>query len=121
MHSTTRKAAAMACCLLLAGVLAAPCRPAEQADAAAGRNDRPAPALRQLADPELKALYRECSAAALQGSLGAKGIALCSVGYEILLRRIFSGDFFALLAWSRSEAAAEPAATEEGVRPIKRR
>lgn len=60
-------------------------------------------ALHELSERDLKARYLQCSQAALQGQLGSQEIALCSLGYEVLLRRVFGGDYLALFAWSRSE------------------
>lgn len=60
----------------------------------------------QLADADLKAFYLRCSRAAMRGMLGSGETALCSVGYETLLKRTFAGDFTALLAWRRSQHRA---------------
>ena len=57
--------------------------------------------LEGLSDSGLKAFYLHCSRAAAKRSLGSGGIAVCSIGYELLLRRTFGGDFNALLAWWR--------------------
>lgn len=59
-------------------------------------------ALNELSEQDLKARYVQCSNAALQGLLGSQEIALCSLGYEALLRRVFRGDYLALFAWSKS-------------------
>jgi hypothetical protein len=64
---------------------------------------RVATRLRALPDDQLKAFYLRCSGAALRGELGAGEIATCSLGYHTLLARTFSGDFHALLAWSRQQ------------------
>lgn len=56
--------------------------------------------LEGLSDANLKLFYLHCSRAAKR-SLGTGGVAVCSVGYELLLQRTFGGDFNALLAWSR--------------------
>jgi hypothetical protein len=55
----------------------------------------------QLPEHCLKTMYLYCSSAP-QTSLGRGLIMACSVGYEALLRRVFDGDFGALLAWRRS-------------------
>lgn len=81
--------------------------------AAAGADDVHAAALRQLSDEGLKTYYLQCSDSALQSALGASEIALCSVGYELLLQRVFGGDFFALLTWSRSQADADARDTKD--------
>jgi hypothetical protein len=56
-----------------------------------------------LSEREAKEFYLECSRAAMLGQLGTGETAVCSVSYEVLLRRHFGGDFHALLAWSRSQ------------------
>lgn len=57
--------------------------------------------LEKLSESDLKKFYVRCSHAALRGRMGSGEIALCSTGYEILLKRVFRGDFRALLEWSR--------------------
>ena len=64
-------------------------------------------ALYRLPEQDLKAFYLQCNRAATQTSLGSGDIALCSIGYEILLERTFGGDFSALLAWSRNQPDEE--------------
>lgn len=66
----------------------------------------------QLADSDLKAFYLRCTRAALRGVLASGEAALCSVGYETLLRRTFEGDFHALLEWRRAQHAARVAPRE---------
>ena len=62
--------------------------------------------IQQLADTDLKEFYLRCNRAALRGGLGSGEAALCSVGYETLLKRTFEGDFRALLDWRRAQHAA---------------
>ena len=62
--------------------------------------------LKTLSDGQLKAFYLGCSDAATARQLGSGEIALCSIGYEMLLQRSFGGDFMALLAWSRRHDGA---------------
>lgn len=62
--------------------------------------------LEQASHDRLKATYVDGSNAAAQHLLGAGEVAACSIVYEILKRRVFGGDFAALLAWSRSQRAA---------------
>ena len=57
--------------------------------------------LHALPAPSLKTVYVRCSREASQYALGFGGAAFCSIVYETLLRRVFGGDFHALLAWSR--------------------
>lgn len=61
--------------------------------------------IQQLADTDLKEFYLRCNRAALRGGLGSGEAALCSVGYETLLKRTFQGDFGALLDWRRAQHA----------------
>lgn len=49
----------------------------------------------------LKAFFLHCSRVAEQRVLPLAEAAVCSVGYEVLLKREFGGDFDALLAWWR--------------------
>jgi hypothetical protein len=79
---------------------------AQDSRRAPGGTDR---IIRQMSDPDLKAFYVRCSQGALQKALSGSDIQLCSVGYEALLTRTFKGDFSALLAWSRAQAAIAPA------------
>jgi hypothetical protein len=72
--------------------------------------------LATISEQDLKSFYMQCDRAAAQGSLGGD-VALCSVAYELLLKRVFDGDFFALLAWWRSEARAETASVSLGNSP----
>jgi len=57
--------------------------------------------IEQLSEPDLKEFYLNCSRAATRQRLTGGEIAICSVGYERLLRSTFRGDFFALLEWRR--------------------
>lgn len=65
--------------------------------------------IQQLADTDLKEFYLRCNRAALRGGLGSGEAALCSVGYETLLKRTFEGDFRALLDWRRAHQGARMA------------
>jgi hypothetical protein len=70
--------------------------------------------IRQLSEPDLKALYLWCSRAVLQGKLSGTHIPLCSIGYDTLLTRTFGSDFGALLAWSKSQTEGEVAHVRDG-------
>lgn len=61
----------------------------------------------QLPDRCLKTLFSDCSSAARQTMLDGSTAAVCSIGYEALLRRSFGGDFEGLLAWWRAEGRLE--------------
>lgn len=69
------------------------------------RQDRIKSRLERLSDSDLKSFYLECSRTG-RGSLGMGGVAVCSVGYELLLQRTFEGDFYALLDWSKRQRGA---------------
>ena len=56
--------------------------------------------LEQASDADLKLFYLRCSRSD-RFALGMGGVAVCSIGYELLLQRTFAGDFYALLDWSR--------------------
>lgn len=58
-----------------------------------------------LPEPELKGVYLHCSRESTQRIMGYGEIALCSIVYETVLKRIFAGDFDALLAWSKAASA----------------
>jgi hypothetical protein len=57
----------------------------------------------QLPLPCLKAIFVQCSDAASEQVLDFGSAAACSIGYEALLKRGFSGDFQSLLAWWRTQ------------------
>jgi hypothetical protein len=67
--------------------------------------------IRQLPEPDLKALYLWCSRAVLEGRLSGMHIPLCSVAYDTLLTRTFGSDFGALLAWSKGQEVDSKAAS----------
>lgn len=66
---------------------------------------------------ELKSVYTDCSQEAETRMLGAGEAATCSIVYETLKRRVFGGDFAALLAWSRAQRAAQPVAKAPWAKP----
>lgn len=90
-------------CLWATGVATLPDANADEADRAIDCEGRFVAALRRLPATELKAYYLQCSRAATQRVLDSQQIALCSIGYEILLQKVFGGDFAALLAWSKTQ------------------
>jgi len=106
--------------LLAVVVLAAPPVQADAADRAFGRERGHVAALHELPEEALKAHYLNCSRAALKGSLGSHEIMLCSLGYEILLKRAFNGDFLALLAWSKVQSDETTQPNLPVVEPIAR-
>jgi hypothetical protein len=64
--------------------------------------------LHAMSADDVKALYVECSSEATQRRLGSGEVAVCSVVYDVLLKRHFDGSFEALLAWSRGAADKAP-------------
>lgn len=61
----------------------------------------------RLPDHCLKTLVMECSTVANQQLLDMGSAATCSMGYEVLLRRGFGGDFQAMLAWWRTQQGSQ--------------
>jgi hypothetical protein len=51
----------------------------------------------------LHAIFTACTAAANQTLLDLSSAAVCSFGYEALLRQGFGGDFRQLMAWWRAQ------------------
>ncbi len=64
--------------------------------------------IEQMTEAELKAFYLRCTREAVGGRLNRGHIALCSVGYERLLKSTFQGNFVALLEWRRGLQRGEP-------------
>jgi hypothetical protein len=62
-------------------------------------------ALETLPDACLKTLTMRCSDSAARDFMDLGNAAMCSMGYEALLRKSFAGDFHAFLEWWRSERA----------------
>jgi hypothetical protein len=58
---------------------------------------------------QLKAVWLTCDAQASQALIGPADAAVCSITHEQLLRQAFGGDFNRLLAWWRSQRAANSA------------
>lgn len=104
MNSPSHIRSSLATVVVSIGVLSAPWvhaqAPGHALDIVAGES-RFVAQLERLPELDLKSFYLRCSRAASQSLLGSGEAALCSLGYEILLKRTFGGDFFALLAWSR--------------------
>lgn len=65
-----------------------------------------------FSEPEAKRFYLGCSGAAIRQHLDRAGVAACSIGYDVLLRHHFGGDFDALLAWSRRQRHDELASAD---------
>jgi hypothetical protein len=74
----------------------------------------PFDAIEQLSEAQLKEFYVRCARDSVRGRLGHGEIALCSIGYERLLKGPFRGDFRAFLEWRRSltRSSLEAPATE---------
>lgn len=60
----------------------------------------------QLPAQCLKVLFMRCSEEAGSHVLDLSSAAVCSIGYEAMLRTIFAGDFQALMAWWRIQRDA---------------
>jgi hypothetical protein len=118
MNSSTRVLTGLANCLFTVGVLTTPGIQAREPGPALDYDSRLVAALRELPEKNLKALYLQCARASTQGSIGSNDIALCSIGYEILLKRTFGGDFFALLAWWRSQPKEDTETALHSVKPV---
>lgn len=57
----------------------------------------------RLPRPCLTAIFDACTVAAGRSLLDPGSAAICSFGYEALLKQGFGGDFGALMAWWRSQ------------------
>lgn len=114
MTSTGHPGAGLCALLLAIAALSATVVSAQEPDSGIDIESRFAASLHGLSEGDLKARYLKCSHAAVQGLLGSREIAFCSLGYEVLLQRVFGGDYFALLAWSRGQATYEAAAGMSG-------
>jgi len=80
----------------------------QQAHPLADRSDALA-RYEQLPQYCLKAMFMQCAAQANEQVLDFGSAAACSIGYEALLKRGFSGDFQALMAWWRTQRDADSA------------
>lgn len=72
------------------------------------REDSLEEAVRQLSDSRLEELYLRCGALASERRLDPAEIAVCSVGSNTLLTRVFKGNFDALLSWAKTAADFAP-------------
>jgi hypothetical protein len=63
--------------------------------------------LKDVPIDELKSVYLSCNGTVMGGQSNSAEIALCSVVYEELKQRAFSGDFEKLLAWSRGNSSVQ--------------
>lgn len=55
----------------------------------------------QLSEHDMKAFYARCSEEGMARRLDGGEAMACSVGYDVLLKKHFAGDFQRLLQWSR--------------------
>jgi hypothetical protein len=62
--------------------------------------------LEQLSEHDIKLFYVRCSQEVLDRRLDGGEAMACSIGYDILLKKHFAGDFEQLLLWSRATSAA---------------
>jgi hypothetical protein len=63
--------------------------------------------LERLSERDMKLFYSRCSQEGLSRRLDGGEAIACSIGYDVLLKKHFAGDFERLLHWSRSQRAAE--------------
>jgi len=99
----------LAACAFAGSVSAASDAPAGIPPPEEDRSEFSTVAIEQLSEAELKDFYLRCAREAMRQRLGAGEIALCSIGYERLLKGTFRGDFHALLEWRRAVGRrAEP-------------
>jgi hypothetical protein len=107
---------ATALCGLLAATAVAIALPADAAEPEARSCELPAAGADPLTDRAgilaqyerlpracLDEIFATCTAAASRSLLDPGSAAVCSFGYEALLRQGFGGNFRALLAWWRSQ------------------
>jgi hypothetical protein len=113
------RATALRCLVVAAAVVAS--LPAAAAEATATPCELPAPDVDPLVDragmlahyeqlPQscLREIVSACTTAASQALLDLGSAAVCSFGYEALLKQGFGGNFRALLAWWRSQRGESP-------------
>ena len=65
-------------------------------------------ALEQLSEHELKTFYSRCSQESVERRLDGGEAMACSISYDVLLNKHFSGDFKNLVAWSRDLTKSAP-------------
>lgn len=63
--------------------------------------------MQEMPESCLKSLVVLCGRSADQRLLDLGSAAMCSMGYEALLRKSFGGSFHAMMAWWRGQRAAE--------------
>jgi hypothetical protein len=70
-----------------------------------GQVDPANPGLKFERMPEdcLKTMFMQCSTASEKNVLGMGAVMVCSVAYETLLKRTFSGDYERFLAWWKGQ------------------
>ena len=59
--------------------------------------------MERLSEQEIKAFYVRCSQEVSNRRLDGGEAMVCSVGYDVLLKKHFSNNFDLLLAWSRAQ------------------
>jgi hypothetical protein len=60
--------------------------------------------LEAMPESSVKDFYARCSQESVERRLDGGEAMACSIGYDVLLRKHFGGDFGRLHAWSRGEA-----------------
>lgn len=80
----------------------------ERAGLEAGASDSIRQRLERLSEQEMKRFYVGCSQADTERRLDSGGVMACSIGYDVLLKKHFAGDFDQLLSWSRAAPNSGP-------------
>ena len=61
-------------------------------------------AIERLSQHEIMAFYARCADEVAGRKLAAGEVMICSIVYDVLLNKHFSGNFDQLLAWSRAQS-----------------
>lgn len=120
MTSSSRILIRLVIAVLNVGLLAPARTQAQVSGHAPDGESRAMVAIQELSEPDLKAFYARCARASIRQALGGNEIALCSVGYELLLARSFRGDFHAFLGWAREHVQDVSVSAPGSEKPIRR-
>lgn len=71
--------------------------------------------LEALTASQIQVVYLNCSNQAMKRRLDGGEAAMCSLAYDVLLKRHFGGNFDALLAWSRQQAGVGDQSQADGM------
>jgi hypothetical protein len=82
-------------------------RPAQLSQAHCGVSCDPVrTAFERLSEHEVKAFYLRCSHEVAERTLAGGEVMICSISYDVLLKKHFYGNFDSLLSWSRAQHGA---------------